>query len=148
MPKTNSLFQLTFPDEGWKETTVYTFEGPHDSGVQHNLVLVIDPFIKKNIELAEYAHAQIVSTRQVMPGFEMVNEREIKMHDGTLAYEIVYKYMPAEGIVLFQKQIFMRLDDKAFIFSATFSKKTLATLGQQVDSIIASLRLIKPIEKK
>jgi hypothetical protein len=36
----NNLFQRTFPD-GWKETTVYTFEGTHDSGVQNNLVLVI-----------------------------------------------------------------------------------------------------------
>jgi hypothetical protein len=38
--QTNNLLQLTFPN-GWKESTVYTFEGTHDSGVQHNQVLLM-----------------------------------------------------------------------------------------------------------
>jgi hypothetical protein len=146
MAMTNHLFQLTFPDEGWKETTVYTFEGPHDSGVQHNLVLVIDPFIKKETDIKEYAQAQLAGPKQVMPGFEMINEQEKKMPDGTPAYEIVYKYIPAENVALFQKQIYMRKEDKAFVFTATFSKKTLATMGDQIDSIIASIRPFKPMD--
>jgi hypothetical protein len=145
MSITNSIFQLNFPD-GWKETTVYTFEGPHDSGVQHNLVLVVDPFIGKDTEIKEYAQAQLAGPKNVMPGFEMVNEQERKMPDGTPAYEIVYKYVPGENVILFQKQIYMRKEEKAFVFTATFSKKTLATLGNQIDSIIASFRLFKPID--
>jgi hypothetical protein len=68
------------------------------------------------------------------------------MPDGTPEYEIVYKYVPAENVILFQKQIYMRKEEKAFVFTATFSKKTLATLGNQIDSIIASFRLFKPID--
>jgi hypothetical protein len=143
MSVTNSIFQLNFPD-GWKETTVYTFEGPHDSGVQHNLVLVVDPFIKKDTELKDYAQAQIAGPKKVMPGFEMVSEKEKTMPDGTIAYEIVYKYIPAEGMILFQKQIYMRKEGKAFIFTASFSKKTLSTIAYQIDSIISSFRLFKP----
>jgi hypothetical protein len=142
MSITNTIFQITFPD-GWKETTVYTFEGPHDSGVQHNLVLVVDPFIKKDIELKDYAQAQIAGPKQVMPGFEMVSEKDKTMPDGNVAYEIVYKYIPAEGMILFQKQIYMRKEGKAFIFTATFSKKTLATKGNIIDLIIGSFCLFK-----
>ena len=46
----NNLFQLTIPDTDWKETTTYTFEGPNDSGVQHNLVLVILNDVPKKVE--------------------------------------------------------------------------------------------------
>lgn len=142
----NNLFQLSFPDE-WKETSVYTFEGPNDSGVQHNLVLVIDPYVKKDISLQEYAQKQIAGPRNVMPGFEIVNEQEKTMPDGTPAYEIVYKYIPADNVVLFQKQIYISGDKKVFIFTATFSKKTLATLGYMIDSIIASFKILTPTEE-
>lgn len=145
MSITNSIFQLTFPD-GWKETTVYTFEGPHDSGVQHNLVLVVDPFIKKDTELKDYAQAQIAGPKKVMPGFEMVSEKDKMMPDGTPAYEIVFKYIPAESMILFQKQIYMRKEGKAFIFTATFSKKTLSTIAYQIDNVISSFRLFKPVD--
>ncbi|MGB7566704.1 MAG: DcrB-related protein [Chitinivibrionales bacterium] len=145
MSITNSIFQLTFPD-GWKETTVYTFEGPHDSGVQHNLVLVVDPFIKKDTELKDYAQAQIAGPKKFMPGFEMVSEKDKMMPDGTPAYEIVFKYIPAESMILFQKQIYMRKEGKAFIFTATFSKKTLSTIAYQIDNVISSFRLFKPVD--
>jgi len=145
MSITNTVFQLTFP-EGWKETTVHTFEGPYDSGVQHNLVLVVDPFIKKDTNLKDYAHAQIAGPKRNMPGFEMVNEQEKKMPDGTPAFEIVYKYIPAEGVILFQKQLYMRKEEKAFIFTSTYSKKTLATIAPRIDSIVADFRLFKPVE--
>jgi hypothetical protein len=81
-----------------------------------------------------------------MPGFEMVNEQEKKMPDGTPAFEIVYKYIPAEGVILFQKQLYMRKEEKAFIFTATYSKKTLATIAPRIDSIIAGFRLFKPVD--
>jgi hypothetical protein len=140
MSMTNNLFQLTFPD-GWKETTVYTFEGPHDSGVQHNLVLVVDPFINKETKLKDYAQAQIEGPKHAMPGFEMVKEQEKKMPDGTPMYEIVYQYIPAEGTILFQKQLYVIKEEKAYIFSSTFSKKTLGTLGEKINDIVATLKI-------
>ena len=141
----NNLFQLDFPD-AWKETTVYTFEGPYDSGVQHNLAVVVDPFILKDMTVEEYARRQIEGPRSVMPGFDLVSEKEKKLPDGTPVYEIVYRYVPAENVELFQKQMFIKRDGKAFVFTATFTKKTLATVGSEVDKIIASFKMLKPVE--
>jgi len=137
---TNNIFQIIFPDVGWKETTVYTFEGPFDSGVQHNLVLVIDPSVDKKIPLADYAKQQFGVSKQTMPGFEMINEREINMPSGIPAYEIVYRYSPSDSQTYFQKQIFMIIEGKGYIFSSTFSKKTLQTIAPYIDQIIASFR--------
>jgi hypothetical protein len=139
MPITNNLFSLAFPD-GWRETTTYTFEGPFDSGVQHNLVLVIDPSVGKKMPLAEYAKQQFGTSKAALPGFELINEKDVVMPSGIPAYEIVYRYSPSDSQMLFQKQIFMIIEGKGYIFSSTFSKKTLQTVAPYVEQIIASFR--------
>jgi hypothetical protein len=138
MPNSNNLFHITLP-EGWKETTIHTFQGPHDSGVQHNLVLVIDPDVPKKTDLKEYARRQSGSTKEVLPGFALIGESEKTMPNGVGAFEIVFKYVPAEGVELFQKQVVMIIEGKGYIFSATFSKKTLQTIAGDVDEIIKSV---------
>jgi hypothetical protein len=142
MPITNNLFQLTLPST-WKETTIHTFEGPHDSGVQHNLVLVIDSNVPKNIELKEYAKMQFGTNKEVLPGFALINETEKRLSSGYQAYEIVYKYAPSDDQVLFQKQVFIIIEEKGYIFTSTFSKKTLQTIAVEVDQIIANFRPLK-----
>jgi hypothetical protein len=137
---TNNLFQLTFPETDWKETTTYTFEGPNDSGVQHNLVLVILDR-PKDIPLKEYAKAQCDVSTHLLPGFDYVEERENTLPSGVKTYEIIYKYIPADGVILFQKQWHMFIDNKMYIFTSTFSKKTLGTIANDVAQIVASLRV-------
>ncbi len=138
---TNNQFQLTFPGEGWKETTVYTFKGPHDSGVQHNLVLTIDWNVPKDVTLKDYAKGQFEATTRVLPGFEFIEEKEKKMPSGEPIYEITYKFLPDDQVVLFQKQWYFFAKDKVFIFNSTFSKKTLNTIANEVMQIIGSLRV-------
>lgn len=136
---TNSLFQLTFPEE-WEDITVHTFRGPLDSGVQHNIVLMIDTKIDKNTDLSGYARQQITVSEQVLPGFEIIKENENILSSGIPIYEVVYKYAPSDEQMLFQKQIFLIYEGKAYTFTSTFSKKTLKTLLRDVDQIIATFR--------
>ena len=72
----NTIFKLTFPNNDWKETTTHTFEGPYDSGVQHNLVLVIDPDVNKQVSLKEYAQMQMEGPENALPNYEL--DQEIK----------------------------------------------------------------------
>ena len=139
MPMTNNLFQLTFPD-GWKETTVHTFEGPHDSGVQHNLVLTVVPGIDKDTVLSKYAKEQLAVSTQVLPGFESLSETETKLPSGVPVFIAVYKYSPSDEITYYQKQYFVIQGGKAYTFSSTFSKKTLQTVANEVDQIVATFR--------
>ena len=119
MPQTNNLFILNLPD-GWKETTVYTFEGPHDSGLLHNLVLVIDPKPSDEVDLKSYVHAQIHNSLSNLSGFEMVSEKELGTANGNAAYLICYKQVPAPEQILFQKQLYIM--DKKAICIFTFLK--------------------------
>jgi hypothetical protein len=139
---TNNLFSLTFPDS-WKETTVYTFEGPFDCGVQHNIVLGVDPAVDKKIGLAEYAKQQFGSFREALPGFELLNEHEFTLASGLAAYEFVYRYSPSDERALYQRQITIILEGKGYVFTSTFSKKTLDTMSDDLDRVLASLRPLR-----
>jgi hypothetical protein len=137
----NNIFQLTFPDEGWKETTVYTFEGPHDSGMQHNLVLTIDTNVPQEAVLKDYAKGQFEAATKLLPGCEFIEEKQKTMPSGEPIYEITYKYLPADEVTYFQKQWYFFIEKKAFIFTSTFSKKTLNTIANDVMKIIGSLKV-------
>jgi hypothetical protein len=138
MAATNNLFQISLP-EGWEDKTIFTFQGPLDSGVQHNVVLLVDNTVGKT-ELAEYVKRQMATSKEALPGFEMINEGEKEIPSGIKAYEVIYKYMPSDQQALYQKQLYMILDGKAYAFTSTFSKKTLQTIANEVDRIIESFR--------
>lgn len=133
----NNMFSLTLP-EGWIDNTVFTYQGLQESGVQHNLVLVIDPAVEKDIGVTTYAKQQIENSKLALPGFEMINEEEKTIPSSIPAYEIVYKYIPSDDVVIFQKQVFMIIDGKGYSFTSSFSKKTLKTIAHEVDEIINS----------
>ncbi len=137
MAETNHKFTLDLPD-GWEDNTVFTFKGPHDSGVQHNLVLVVDKNVDSKMNPADYARQQLSNSRQFLPGFEMISEGAKTLASGREVYEVAYKYVPSDERVLYQKQVIMIVDGKGYIFTATFSKKTLKTIAVEVDGIIGS----------
>lgn len=140
MPINNNLFKLTFPDT-WKETTVYTFEGPYDSGVQHNLVLTVLPGLQEDVELETFAKLQTETSAGMLPGFELVSEKPAAFFSRCAGVEITYSYQPTDEITFFQKQWYFAINDKVYLFTATFNKKTIKTVAMEVEQVIRSLRV-------
>lgn len=136
---TNHQFSIFLPD-GWKETTCYTFEGPHDSGVQHNLVLSIIGPVDAKTNLPRFAKEQLRDSAEQLPGFELISERELRLQNSLPMYEAVYRYTPSDDLTFFQKQYFVLAGEKVFVFTSTFSKKTLQTVANEVDKIVATLK--------
>jgi hypothetical protein len=135
----SNQFVLNFPDN-WKESTVYTFEGPEDSGVKHNLVLMIDRDVDKKTDLEAYVASRIEQLGQTLPSFELLSKKGSNISDSQ-AVEIVYTYTPG-SIPLFQKQFYIHKVSAIFLFTATFIKKTLRTLEPEIDEIVHSLNTI------
>ena len=131
-------FNIDLPD-GWEDQTLYTFKGPDDSGVQHNLVLIIDND-PGGVDLGTYAKLRLDSIKDTLTGFELMGQREKELKSGNKAYEIVYKWSPSADKTLVQKQVFTIIGDKAYNFTSSFSKKTIQTIGVQVDEIIDSFK--------
>ena len=136
MSKTNNRFDMTLPP-GWEDQTVYCYAGPFDSGVQHLLTLSVDP--KVVAPLAEYARERIDITLDTLSGTEILKEEEKTLPSGAQAYEVVIRWIPTEDNVIFRKQMYVKIEDKVYCFAANFSKKTIKTVGVEVDRIINSL---------
>ncbi len=130
------------PDD-WEDNTVFTYKGPFDSGVQHNLVISVDPKPDKKLDLPSYVRQQACQNETNFPGFTMIAEREKELPSGVPAYELVYKFCPAEGKVIFQKQIILIAQGRGYIITTSFSKKTMKTIAHVVDRIIESF---SPVE--
>ena len=136
----NNLFLLNLPDE-WKETTVYTFNGPLEDGVKQNLVMMIDNFIDKNIDFDAYVNGRIEELKQSMPEFEMLSKENSEM-DSYPVKIITFKFTPAESITIYQRQSYLHINKAIYLFTASFSKKTLQTHAPVVDSIISGLLVV------
>lgn len=140
MAKAGFPFEVDLPDR-WKDTTVYTYQGPDDSGVQHNISLVIDREAAA-ADLKTYAaerRSQLLATLQ---GIDILKEEERTMESGYPAYELVYKWIPVEGTVVYQKVLFMLVGRVVCTFSGNFSKKTIKTVGVEFDRIASSFALL------
>lgn len=131
-------FDIDLPN-GWKDRTVHTFMGPDESGVQHILTLVIDRDVS-NIELSEFARERINAVVDSMPGIEVLKDEEKTLSDGRAVHEFIYKWAPVNGKVIFQKQIYMLIDEVGYTFSANFSEKTIEAIGSDVEQIISSFQ--------
>ena len=134
--KTNSRFLVDLPDQ-WEDRTVYTFMGPEDGGHQHILTLIIDPELDSD-DLTDFAQERIDQVTQTLQGMEILKEGPRTLDNGNEAYECVYKWIPVDGKIIFQKLIYLIVDGAGYTFSAGFTKKTIKTLGVEVEGIINS----------
>jgi hypothetical protein len=136
MGKAGFPFEVNLPDR-WKETTVYTYQGPDDSGVQHNISLVVDRETTAP-DLKTYAAERRANLLATLQGIDILKEEERTMESGYPAYELVYKWIPVEGTVVYQKMLFVLVGRVVCTFSGNFSKKTIKTIGVEFDRIASS----------
>lgn len=136
--KTNNQFRIELPN-GWDDQTVHLFMGPDDSGVQHMMQLSIDTEID-GAELQEYARTRIDAAMEALQGAEVLKEEEKTLANGRTVYECVFRWIPNDNQIIFRKNLFMIVGDIAYTFSANFSKKTLKTIGAQMEQMINTFR--------
>jgi hypothetical protein len=137
MSNQNYLFKVTLPDS-WKDTTVHTFMGPEDSGVQHNMTLVVDKE-DEYFELAGYVAERRDQMLETLQGIEILKDEQKNLTNGTPGWELVYKWIPVEGTVIFQKMRFLLIDKAIYTVSCNFSKKTIKTIGMEFEGIVESI---------
>ncbi len=133
----NNKFHIALPAR-WTDQTSHYYMGPDDSGVRHTLTLTIDRYLDTD-DLREYAGDRMAQIQERMPHAEFVKQETINLPDGTEAYEAVYKQAGSDGNATFWKLVFLIRNSVAYNFRANFSRKTINTIGIEVDRIIASL---------
>ncbi|MCX6827646.1 MAG: DcrB-related protein [candidate division Zixibacteria bacterium] len=132
----NNYFNIELPD-GWQDQTIYTYMGPEDNGIRHILTLIIDKDIDR-MELADFARERIDALSETLQSVEILKDEEKTIPNGRTVHEFVYKWVPVDGQIVFRKNIFMVIDGVGYTFAGNFTKKTIKTIGSEVDQIINS----------
>jgi hypothetical protein len=136
MSKAGKHFYIDLPDS-WEDRTIYTYMGPDDSGVQHILTLVVDDDIA-GMELDEFARERIDVIKDSMSAITVLKDEPKELPSGRMVHEFVYKWAPVDDKLIFQKLVYMQIGNAGYTFSGNFSKKTIKTIGLQVNQIIDS----------
>jgi hypothetical protein len=136
MSKAGKSFSIDLP-ESWEDKTIYTFMGPDDSGVQHILTLVIDDDTE-SMDLEEFARERIDVIVDSMSAITVLKDEPKELASGKTVHEFVYKWVPTDDNIIFQKLVYLLIDGVGYTFSCNYSKKTIKTIGLEVEKIIDS----------
>ena len=142
MAEMNNQFTMELPD-GWEDRTAYTFMGQEENGVQHLVTLTIDRKIQDD-NLKFYARDRIDILANTLQGMEILKEEERTLENGMRVFEMACKWVPLDGKLLFQRHYYMIIDRVGYIFSGTFSKQSMKTIGVDVERMISSFKPMIP----
>ncbi len=132
----NNRFSIKIPLE-WQDNTVYSFEGPEEDGVRHNIIVSIE----NNVEMPDlntYAEMRIDAVANELKGYNELKRGLIELNNHKPAYEVIYKWCPVENRVIYQRVVYILQNSTGLILTASFSKKTWKTKGPEIDKILKS----------
>jgi len=135
----NNRFMLRLTTE-WKDNTVYTYEGPQEDGIKHNILVTIENQVNIS-DLERYADMQIKSVEAELQGYHELKRGPVMLSNQLPGYELVYKWCPVEDREVYQRAIYILHRKTGYILTATFSKKTWKTRGPEVDKILRSFTI-------
>ena len=117
--------------EDWQDKTIYTLTGPVTDGIQHNVIINIDPDLPFD-NLIDFSDWQIKTLEDELKSCTLLKRGELKLNNGMDAYEAIFSWFPLDDVRIYQHQIFVLVEKTAFKLTASFTKKTRQTLGPQV----------------
>jgi len=123
--------------EDWEDKTLYTITGPVTDGIQHNVIITIDKEPAFN-NLIDYAEWHIKTLEKELKSCMLLKKGNTKLADGTDAYEAIFSWYPTDELRIYQHQIFVLADKVVYKMTASFTKKTIKTLGPAVERIMLS----------
>jgi len=132
----NNRFSLKFPGT-WEDKSVYSFEGPEEDGIRHNIWVTIE----NNVEvpdLERYAQMNIEATEIELQGYRELKRGPLALKNRQPAYEHVYRWAPVENREVYQRVMYVLQNSTGYILTSTFSKKTWKLLGSEIDKIFRS----------
>jgi len=130
-------FRINLPT-GWEDQTVYYFRGPVIDGHPHTVTLTLDRGLLDN-SIDHFSQDRINPIVDNLQGLEVLKQEEVTLEGGHPVFEFVYRWIPGEGVKLYQKYVFVIKDSIGFSFCCSFSKKSFKMLGGQMKEMVEAL---------
>lgn len=123
--------------EDWQDQTIYTLTGPVTDGIQHNIIVNIEPDVQVD-SLENYVDWQVRTLEEQLNSCRLLLKEKITLTNGLPAYRAVFSWYPTDFLRIYQEQIFLLSGNTAYKLTASFTKKTRKTLGPQVERMMLS----------
>ena len=132
--------------EDWQDKTIYNLTGPVTDGIQHNVIITIDPEVPFE-ELIDYADWQIRTLEEELKSCTLLKRGDIKLDNGMDAYEAIFSWHPLDDVKIYQHQIYILINKTAYKLTASFTKKTRQTIGPAIVRMMKSFSSISDSKK-
>lgn len=127
-------FQLDLLDS-WQDETTHILSGPVSDKVRHNIILQ-EYENETGHTLDAYTLIQIEWLSALLPDFKLLRNDNITLDVGLTANRVIYGWTTEEERWLYQEQLYVLFEEKAYHLTATFSKKTRKMFGKEVEILM------------
>jgi hypothetical protein len=131
-----NTFTLQIYDD-WQDKTIYTIAGPVSDGIQHSIIISLNPDVETDI-LRDYADWNIATLTGELKGCRLLKQGPITLANGLPAYKAIFCWYPTEELRIYQEQIYVLVGTTGYNLTASFTKKTRKTLGPLVERMMLS----------
>ncbi len=128
--------------ERWLDRIIYTFTGPMENGIQHNIMIAVEENNPFNT-LLDYADWHIHSLEAELKECRLLKKDKKVLNNGFPAYEAIFSWYPEENLKIIQQQIFTLANNTGFKLTASFTEETHKTLGPVVEQMMLSFNPLK-----
>jgi len=137
MAEHGNPFKFDLPT-GWDDQTVYHFKGPDIDGQSCILTLTIARQLTAD-DIETFARDRINPIVENLQGLEVLKDEETTVEGCHPSHDFAYRWIPGEGVGMYDRYIFVLANGMGFSFSASFSKKSFKILSGQMKDVIESL---------
>jgi hypothetical protein len=123
--------------EDWQDKTIYTIAGPVTDGIQHSIIISLNPDVETD-NLRDYADWNIATLTGELKGCRLLKQGPITLANGLQAYKAIFCWFPTEELRIYQEQIYVLVGTAGYNLTASFTKKTRKTLGPLVERMMLS----------
>lgn len=129
--------------EDWQDKTIYTIAGPVTDGIQHNIIISLNPDVGTD-SLRDYADWNIASVTNELKGCRLLLQKPVTLANGRPAYKAVFCWFPTENLRIYQEQIYVLAGTTGYNLTASFTRKTRKILGPSVERMMLSFEPLEP----
>ena len=127
----------------WQDQTVFSLLGPVTDGIQHNVTVMVEPDLEED-SLEKYAARQVQGLEAELKGCRLLLDEPTTLANGLPAHRAIFTWYPTEEHHLYQEQLYVLHENTGYKLTATFTKKTLKTIGPQVERAMLSFTPLAP----
>lgn len=136
-PYRADAFRLSLPADTWVDRSVYTFSGPTVDGLTHRITITIDEANEAE-NAADIARNAAEAMTAHFEDCHLLLENPMSLACDHPAHRTIFVRSADTHEKLYQEQIHVLYNDRAYTLTASFTSVSRKQLGRQIEELMLS----------